>query len=96
MAGERESIAAHASGQSGAPAAEHPEASSSYDPTTTVGSAPGSDTAHTVASPTDAGVEADEDENEGAAALPYTLLTVPHKEIDDDRDSGFTGDDAYS
>lgn len=69
MAGERESPAAPASGQSGAPAAEHPEASSSHDPTTTVRSAPGSDTAHTVASPTDAGAQADEDENEGAGAL---------------------------
>ncbi|GAB1735556.1 hypothetical protein NU219Hw_g4134t1 [Hortaea werneckii] len=86
MASESESAAAHASGQSGAPAPEHPEASSAHDPTTTVGSAPGFNTAHTVASPTDAGAQAEEDDNEGAAAL----------EIDYDRDSGFTGDDAYS
>lgn len=69
MAGERESSAAHASGQTAAPAAEHPEASSAHAPNTTVGSAPGSNTAHTITSPTDADVHADEDENEGAAAL---------------------------
>ena len=69
MTGERESTPAHASGQRGAPAAEHPEASSAHNPTTTVGSALGSSTAHTVASPTDADAHAEEDENEAAAAL---------------------------